>query len=121
MYAKQWRQRKIENILFHTATTAYATQFYEPYIPSNQPNKHNLNNQKDEINVGFITKAKFMLFHLRQRKFWGIHNQRNWPILFMSFITNLYTSSIAKNLNVAWWTISYVSSIPTQIRYLFHS
>ena len=55
-----------------------------------------------------------MLLQLRQRKFWNIHIQilTNFkkihiqPISYISSITNLYISSIPKNLYVAWWTIS---------------
>ena len=32
-------------------------------------------------------------------------------------ITNLYISSIPKNLHVPWWKISYIQSILTWIRY----
>ena len=39
------------------------------------------------------------------------------PISYISSITNLYTSSIPKNLYVAWWTISYISSNPKWICY----
>ena len=54
---------------------------------------------------------------------WGNANSEvfifaiNWPISYISSITNLYCSSIPKNLYVAWWTILYISSIPTWIRY----
>ena len=41
----------------------------------------------------------------------------NQPVSYISSITNLCTLSIPKNLYVAWWTISYISSIPTWIRY----
>ena len=73
------------------------------------------------MNVGFTTNTKFMLLKLRQRKFWSIRNKfrnkfaTNRPISYISFITNLYTSSIPKNLHVALWTISFISSIPTWI------
>ena len=40
------------------------------------------------------------------------------PISYISSITNLYILSIPKNLYAAWWTISYISSIPAWIRYL---
>ena len=73
VYQAQWRQPKIKNILFHTATTTYATQFYESYIPNNKPNKHNPTNQNNDINVGFTTNTKFVLLQLRQRKLWSIH------------------------------------------------
>ena len=66
MYAKHNRQPKIKDILFHTATTTYTTQFYESSIPNNQANKHNLNNQNNDINVGFTTNTKFMLLQLWQ-------------------------------------------------------
>ena len=56
-------------------TTMYTTQFYESYIPNNKPNKHNPNNQNNDINVGFTTNTKFVLLQLRQRKFWSIHIQ----------------------------------------------
>ena len=36
-------------------TTTYAAQFYESYIPNSKPNKHNPNNQNNDINVGFTT------------------------------------------------------------------
>ena len=39
---------------------------------------------------------------------------------FRNKLSNLYTSSIPKNLYVAWWTISYISSIPTRIRCQVH-
>ena len=39
-------------------------------------------------------------------------------ISYISSMTNLYISSIPKNLYMAWWTISYISSIPTWIRCL---
>ena len=39
------------------------------------------------------------------------------PVSYISSITKLYTLSIPKNLFVAWWTISYILSIPTWIRY----
>ena len=39
---------------------------------------------------------------------------------FRNKLTNLYTSSIPKNMYVAWWTISYISSIPTRIRCQVH-
>ena len=41
----------------------------------------------------------------------------NQSISYISSITNLYPSSMPKNLYVAWWTISCTSSIPTWIRY----
>ena len=47
-------------------------------------------------------------------QFQKVHIQ---PILYISSITSLYISSIPKNLYVAWWIISYFSSIPTWIRY----
>ena len=40
------------------------------------------------------------------------------PISYISSIVNLHSSSIPKNLYVAWWTILYISSIPTWIHYL---
>ena len=40
------------------------------------------------------------------------------PISYISSINNLYISSIPKDLYVAWWKISYISSIPTWICYL---
>ena len=39
------------------------------------------------------------------------------PVSYNSSIANLYTSSIPKNLYVAWWTVWYISSVPTWIRY----
>ena len=42
------------------------------------------------------------------------------PISHISSITNLFSSSIPKNLYVARWTISYISSIPTWILYHKH-
>ena len=75
VYQAQWRQPKIKDILFHTTTTTYTTQFHESYIPNNKPNKHNPNNQNNDINVGFTTNTKFVLLQLRQRKFWSIHIQ----------------------------------------------
>ena len=48
-------------------------------------------------------------------QFQKIHIQ---TISYISSITNLYISSIPKNLYLAWWTISYISSIPTWIYYL---
>ena len=59
----------------HTATTTYTTQFYKSYIVNNKPNKHNPNNQTNDINVGFTTTTKFVLLQLRQHKFWSIHIQ----------------------------------------------
>ena len=73
VYQAQRRQRKIKDNLFHTATATYTAQFYESYIANNNPNKHNPNNQNNDINVGFTTNAKFLLIQLRQRKFWSIH------------------------------------------------
>ena len=102
----------------------YTTQFYESYIPNNKPNKHNPNNQNNNINVGFTTNTKFVLLQLRQHKFWSIHTHISTnfkkhiqPISYILSITNLYISSIPKNLYVDWWTISYISSIPTWICY----
>ena len=69
MYTKHNRQRKIKNVLYHTAMTTYTTQFYESYIPSNQTYKHNPNNQNNDINLGFTASTKFMLLQLRQHKF----------------------------------------------------
>ena len=57
----------------HTGTTKYTTQFYKSYIPNNQTNNHNPNNQNKEINVGFITNTKFLLLQLRHRNFRIIH------------------------------------------------
>ena len=122
MYQAQRRQPKIKDILFHSATTTYTTQFYEWNIPNNKPNKHSPNNQNNGINVGFTIKKKFVVLQLRQRKFWNIHIQISTnlkkihiqPISYISSITNLYISSIPKNLYEAWWTISYISSIPTR-------
>ena len=107
VHQTQRRQPKTKAILFHTATTTYTTQFYESYIPNNKPNKHNPNNQNNGINVDFNTK--FVLLQLRQRKFWSIHIQISTkfktihiqPISYISSITNLYISSIPKNLFVA--------------------
>ena len=69
MYTKH----NIDNL--HTATTTYTTQFYQSYIGNNKPNKHNPNNQNNDTDVGFTTNTKFVLFQLRQRKFWSIHIQ----------------------------------------------
>ena len=63
------RQRKINNILNHTAAATYTTEFYESYIPKNQTYKHNSINDSNDINVDFITNSKFMLLQLRQCKF----------------------------------------------------
>ena len=65
MYTKCNGDNAKLRIFFHTATTTYTTQFYEPYIPSNQTNKQNLNNQHNEINLGFTTNTKFMLLQLK--------------------------------------------------------
>ena len=46
--------------------TKYTTQFYESYIPNNQLNKHNLNNQNSDINVAFTANTKFLLLQLGQ-------------------------------------------------------
>ena len=51
-------------------------------------------------------------------QFQKIHIQ---PISYISSITNLYISLIPKNLYVAWWTISYISSIPIWIHYQLFS
>ena len=69
------------HILIHTAATTYTTQFYESYIPNNNPN-----NQNNDINVGFTTNTKFVLLQLRQRKFWGIHTHISTN--FKKFIFN---------------------------------
>ena len=87
VYQAQWRQPKIKDILFHTTTTTYTTQFHESYIPNNKPNKHNPNNQNNDINVGFTTNTKFVLLQLRQHKFWSIHIQKNSNLTnFVHFI-----------------------------------
>ena len=59
VYQTQRRQPKIKDM--HTATTTYRTQFSQSYIANNKPNKHNLNNQSNDINVNFTTNTKFML------------------------------------------------------------
>ena len=104
VYQAQRIQPKIRDI--HTATATYTTQFYQSYIGNNKPNKHNPNNQNNEISVGFTTNTKFVLLELRKRKFWSnsysnynqfqkIHIQ---TISYILSITNLYISSIPKNL-----------------------
>ena len=57
------RQRTQPNFMNHT------------YQTTKQTNKHNSNNQNNDISVGFTTNTKFMLSQLRQRKFWSIHIQ----------------------------------------------
>ena len=52
-------------------------------------------------------------FIITSTEFWTFRTF-HW---YISSITNLYISSFPKNLYVAWWTISYISSIPTWIRY----
>ena len=42
---RNFMHTKIKDILFHTGTTRYTTQFCESDIPNNKPNKHNPNNQ----------------------------------------------------------------------------
>ena len=69
-------------------TTTYAAHFYESYIPNSKPNKHNPNNQNNDINVGFTTNTKFVLLQLRQRKFWSIHIQISTN--FKKFIFNQF-------------------------------
>ena len=81
--------------------TTYTTQFYESYIVNDKPNKHNPNNQNNDINMDFTTNTKFVLLQLGQRKFWSIHIQ---------ILTNF------KKIYIE--TISYISSIPTWIRSL---
>ena len=49
----------------------YTTQFCKSYTR----NKHNPNNQNNDINMGFTTDTKFVLLQLRQPKFWSIHIQ----------------------------------------------
>ena len=90
------------------------------YIPSSQTHTHNPNNQNNGINVGFNSNTKFMLLHLRQRKFCSIHIQTLQKISrFHSFHPSqiLYISLTPRNLYLACWAISYISSIPTWIRY----
>ena len=53
--------------------TKYTTQFYQSYIPNNQLNKHNPNNQNSDINVAFTTNTKFSLLQLGQCNFWSIN------------------------------------------------
>ena len=98
------------------------------YQTTNQTN--NPNNQNKDINVGFTTNTSFVLLQLRQRKFWSIHTHIstnfkkfifNQSRTFISSITNLYISLIPKNLYVAWWTISYISSITIWIHYQLFS
>ena len=81
--------------------TTYTTQFYESCIVNDKPNKHNPNNQNNDINMDFTTNTKFVLSQLGQRKFWSIHIQ---------ILTNF------KKIYIE--TISYISSIPTWIRSL---
>ena len=88
VYQAQWRQPKIKDILFHTTTTTYTTQFHESYIPNNKPNKHNPNNQNNDINVGFTTNTKFVLLQLRQHKFWSNHTHISTN--FKKFIFNQF-------------------------------
>ena len=57
--------------------------------------------------------SEYSYSHFNQHQ--KIHIQ---PISYISSITNLYILSIPKNLYAAWWTISYISSIPAWIRYL---
>ena len=91
-----------------------------------QRKKPILTDGKNIFTYCFTTNTKFVLLQLRRRKFWSIHIQISTnfkkihiqPISYISSITNLYISSIPKNLYVAWWTISYISSIPTWILYL---
>ena len=45
------------------------------YKPNNQSQKHNSNNQNNDINLWFTSNTKFMLLQLRQRKFYSIHIQ----------------------------------------------
>ena len=85
----------MKDILFHTATTTYATQFYESYIPNNKRNKHNPNNQNNDINVGFITNTKFVLLQLRQHTFWSIHIEKNSNLTnFVHFIHHQFVRFI---------------------------
>ena len=97
VYQAQRTQRKIKNILFHTATATYTTQFYKSYILNNQTYKHNPKNQNNHINVGFTTNSKFILLQLRQRKFWSIHIQTSQiSTNFVPFIHHQFCTFISK-------------------------
>ena len=71
----QRTQRKMKNILFHTAKTTYTSQVYVSYMPNNLTNKHSPKQQNKDINVDFTANTKFVLLQLRQRQFWSIHIQ----------------------------------------------
>ena len=63
-----------------------------------------------------------MLLQLRQRKFCSIHIQTLQEIgRFHTFHPSqvLHISLTLKNLYLACWAVSYISSIPTWIRYLW--
>ena len=96
VYQAQRRQRKIKDNLFHTATATYTAQFYESYIANNNPNKHNPNNQNNDINAGFTTNTKFLLLQLRQRKFWSIniHISTNFKKLIFNQFRTFHPSPI---------------------------
>ena len=89
-------------VYFYTATTTYTPQFYESYIPNNKPNKHNPNNQNNDISVGFTTNTKFVLLQLRQRKFWSIHIQIS--INFKKFNFNQFRTFHASPISAFHWS-----------------
>ena len=69
------RQRIQPNFMTDSIRTFIHTKHQtQPEQPKQeiQTYKHNLNNQNNEINVGFTSKTKFMLLQLRQRKFLSI-------------------------------------------------
>ena len=82
----------------------------------------NTNNQNNDINMDFTSNKKFMLLKPRQCKFCSIHIETLKEISrFCTFNPSqiLYISLTPKNLYLACWAISYISSIPKWIRYQY--
>ena len=82
----------------------------------------------NDINVDFTSNTKFMLLQLRECKFCSIQTTQAIQYIqtlqeigrFHTFHPSqiLFISLAPKNLYLACWAISYISSIPTWIRYL---
>ena len=94
VYQAKRRQRIIKNILFHTTTITYTTQFYKSYI---QITKRTNTKRTTKTTTSLTNIDQLGTFH---------------PSLI------LYISSIPKYLYLVCSTISYISPIPTWICYL---
>ena len=116
MYTKHnWNNPKLRTFSFIPQRRRIEPNFMnDTYQTTNQANKTPITKTTTSTWVSPLTqslcsynwdKTTFGVFIFKK-----IHIQ---PISYISSITNLYISSIQKNLYIAWWTFSYISFIPT--------